>query len=159
SSFTVKIRDHFKDLGDSEQTPCDLATIADYTHLTALRAPRPTLLTYNAKDQCCFEAGYALPPLLKSAGPIFKRYGKQTPLRSHVNDDPGTHNYEKENREVFYRMLGDFFYPGDKAYSAKEIPCDKEVKSAEDLAVGVPKGNADFHTLATGLAAKLPKAP
>src|SRR5262245_33676128 len=123
SSFTVKIRDHFKDLGDSEQTPCDLATVADYTHLTALRAPRPTLLTYNSKDQCCFEAGYALPPLLKTAGPIFKLYGKEKHLRSHVNHDPGTHNYEKENREVFYRMLGDFFYPGDKAYSAKEIPC------------------------------------
>ena len=42
SSFRVRIRDHFKDLGDSEQTPCDLATLADYTHLTALRAPRHT---------------------------------------------------------------------------------------------------------------------
>src|SRR5262249_9079464 len=33
SDFRVRLRDHFKDLGDSEQTPCDLATVADYTHL------------------------------------------------------------------------------------------------------------------------------
>ncbi len=138
SSFRVKVRDHFKDLGDSEQTPCDLATFADYTHLTALRAPRPTLLTYNAKDNCCFEAGYALPPLLDAARPIFKLYGQEKALRSHVNDDPGTHNYEKDNRQAFYRMIGDFFYPGDKTYSGDEIPSDKEVKTAEDLAVDLP---------------------
>ena len=39
-----------RDLGDPEQTPCDLATVADYLHLTAMRAPRPTLLINNAKD-------------------------------------------------------------------------------------------------------------
>ena len=64
SGFRTRVR-HLKDLGDSEQTPCDLATVADYTTLTAMMAPRPTLLTYNGKDNCCFEAGYALPPLLR----------------------------------------------------------------------------------------------
>src|SRR5581483_6063619 len=49
SSFRTRLA-HAKDFGDSEQTPCDLAVHADYTHLTALMAPRPTLLTYNAKD-------------------------------------------------------------------------------------------------------------
>src|SRR5207302_8351436 len=77
SNFRTRIR-HFKDLGDSEQTPTDLATVADYTHLTAMRAPRPTLLTYNAKDNCCFESGYALPPLLRAADPVFKRLGAET---------------------------------------------------------------------------------
>ena len=100
------------DLGDSEQTPCDLATVADYTHLTAMRAPRPTLLTNNSKDNCCFASGYALPPLLDAAGPIFGFTASEDALRSHVNDDPGTHNYELDNRQAFYRMLGDFFYPG-----------------------------------------------
>src|SRR5262249_1004281 len=76
SSFRTRIK-HFKDLGDSEQTPCDLGTVADYTHLTALMAPRPTLLTYNSKDDCCFESGYALPPLLEAAAPIFKLFGKE----------------------------------------------------------------------------------
>ena len=66
SSFKTRV-EFFSDLGDSEQTPTDLAMIADYAHLTALRAPRPTLLTYNAKDECCFLADHALQPLLDAA--------------------------------------------------------------------------------------------
>ena len=159
SGFRVKIRDHFKDLGDSEQTPCDLATIADYTHLTALRAPRPTLLTYNSKDECCFEAGYALPPLLDAARPIFKLYGREKALRTHINDDPGTHNYLKDNRQAFYRMLGDFFFTDDKSYRADEIPSDAEVKSPQELEVDLPERNADFNTLALALAKGLPHSP
>jgi hypothetical protein len=159
SSFRVRIREHFKDLGDSEQTPTDLATVVDYTHLTALRAPRPALLTYNAKDDCCFEAAYALPPLLDAARPIFRLYGKDKVLRSHINYDPGTHNFLQENREAYYRMIGDFFFPGDLNYSAKEIPVDKEVKTDAELAVDLPAGNADFNTLARSLAKDLPHLP
>lgn len=156
SGFRTRIQ-HHKDLGDSEQTPNDLATIADYNHLTALMAPRPTLLTYNAKDNCCFEAGYALPPLLDAAGPIFQLYGKEKALRSHINHDPGTHNFEKDNRQAFYRMLGDYFFAGDARFDAAEIPCDKEVKTKDDLMVPLPAPNADFHSLALGLAKRLPR--
>jgi dienelactone hydrolase len=158
SGFLTRVK-HYKDLGDSEQTPCDMATVADYTHLTALMAPRPTLLTYNSKDDCCFEAGYVLPALRAAAEPVFRLYDKKAFLRSHVNDDPGTHNYEKDNRQAFYRMVGDHFFPGDKSYDAREIPSDKEVKSKEDLAVELPKENADFHRLALALAKKLPREP
>jgi hypothetical protein len=156
SSFLTRI-DHHKDLGDSEQTPCDLAKFADYTHLTALMAPRPTLLTYNSKDNCCFESGYALPPLLNAARPVFKLYGKESSLRSHVNDDPGDHNFGKDNRQAHYRMLGDHFFAGKKDYDWHEIPSDKEVKSKEELAVELPKDNADFNTLALALAKSLPR--
>jgi hypothetical protein len=157
SSFLTRVR-HLKDLGDSEQTPCDLATVADYTHLTAMRAPRPTLLTYNATDNCCFEAGYALPPLLDATAPIFKLYGKEKALRSHVNQDPGNHNYEKDNRQAFYRMVGDFFYAGKADYVAEELPTDGEVKSKEELAVELPVQNADFNVLALTLTKDLPRA-
>ncbi len=156
SSFRTRIK-HHKDLGDSEQTPCDLATVADYTHLTALMAPRPTLLTYNSKDECCFESGYALPPLTQAAGPVFKLFGKEAALRTHVNDDPGTHNFLKDNRQVFYRMVGDHFFPGDKSYSAEEMACEKEIKSKEALAVDLPMKNADFNTLAVALSQSLPR--
>jgi hypothetical protein len=157
SSFRTRLR-HFKDLGDSEQTPCDLATVADYDHLTALLAPRPALLTYNAKDECCFEAGYALPPLLEAAGPIYGLLGKKNALRSHVNHVPGTHNYDKENREAFYKIVGDFFLADDKGYSAQEIPSDKEVKKRQELTVPLPAKNHDFNSLARALAEKLPAA-
>ena len=158
SSFLTRT-EHFKDLGDSEQTPCDLATLADYTHLTAMRAPRPTLLTYNSKDECCFESGYALPPLLAAAQPVFALCGRPDALRSHVNDVPGTHNFELDNRQAFYRMLGDFFYAGQKDFDPKEIASDSEVKTKEQLLVELPPGNADFHSLAAALAKDLPRQP
>jgi dienelactone hydrolase len=156
SSFRTRVR-HLKDLGDSEQTPCDLATVADYTHLTAMMAPRPTLLTYNAKDDCCFEAGYALPPLMDAASPVFKLFGKEKALRSHVNHDPGTHNFEQDNRQALYKMVGDFFFPDDKKYSADEIACKDEVKSKDDLSVEMPERNENFNSLALTLAKSLPR--
>ncbi len=157
SSFRTRVR-HLKDMGDSEQTPNDLATLVDYTHLTAMMAPRPTLLTYNSKDNCCFESGYALKPLADAAAPIFRLFGKPQSLRTHVNDDPGTHNFELDNRQALYSMLGDFFYPGDDI-DPREIPSDKEVKSKEELHVELPKKNEDFHTLALALSKRLPRDP
>jgi dienelactone hydrolase len=156
SSFLTRVR-HFTDLGDSEQTPCDLAVYADYHHLTAFRAPQPTLLTYNAKDNCCFASGHALPPLLDTAGPVFGLFGKESALRSHVNFEPGTHNYDQDNREAFYKMIGDFFFPGDTSYSAKEIPVANEVRQAKELAVPMPDKNHDFNSLAKELARDLPR--
>ncbi len=158
SSFLTRVR-NFSDLGDSEQTPCDLATVVDYAHLTAMRAPQPTLLTYNAKDECCFASGHALQPLLDSAQPIFKLYGKAENLRSHVNYDPGTHNFERDNREAYYRMLGDSFYAGDSKFNPVEIPSDTEVKSKEQLMVALPENNASFNSLALALSKDLPLHP
>jgi dienelactone hydrolase len=161
SSFRTRVR-HLKDLGDSEQTPCDLATLADYTHLTAMMAPRALLLTYNAKDQCCFEAGYVLPPLLDAAQPVFKLFEQESHLRSHINYDPGNHNYEQDNRQAFYRMAGDVFYAGDPAFDAREIPSDAEVRTKEQLDVPMPQPNGDFNSLALALSRDLPhvtKAP
>ena len=158
SSFLTRVR-HFSDLGDSEQTPTDLATVADYAHLTAMMAPRPTLLTYNAKDNCCFAADHALPPLLEAARPIFKLYEKEANLRSHVNHDPGTHNYELDNRQAFYRMLGDHFFKGQEGYDPKEIPSESEVKTREQLDVTLPADNASLHSLAVGLSKGLPRSP
>jgi cephalosporin-C deacetylase-like acetyl esterase len=71
SSFRTRAR-YVSDLGDSEQTPNDLATVTDYAHLTAMRAPRPTLLTFNATDNCCFASPHAMQPLVDAAAPIFK---------------------------------------------------------------------------------------
>jgi hypothetical protein len=155
SSFKTRVQ-FFSDLGDSEQTPTDLAMTADYKHLTAMRAPRPTLLTYNAKDECCFASAHALPPLLDAAKPIFELAGAGGRLRSHVNEDPGTHNFERENREQFYKMLGDHFYADDASYDSKEIDSESEVKSAEELNVALPEENLDFHKLAVQLIAQLP---
>ncbi len=155
SSYTTRAR-YISDLGDSEQTPVDLAMTADYNHLTAMRAPRPTLLTFNAEDKCCYNANHALEPLINASQPIFDLYGKSENLRSHVNTDPGSHNYEVDNRQQFYKMLGDHFFTEDESYSADEIPSDAELKTAEELHVELPEENLDFHKIALRLMEDLP---
>lgn len=148
----------FDDLGDSEQAPTDMGIVADYAHLTALRAPRPTLLTYNAEDDCCFKSGHTLGPLVEAARPIFALYAADKNFASHVNHVPGTHNFEQENRERLYAFIGDHFYSGDTSYPRKEIDSRTEVKIAAELEVPLPAENLDLHGLAQRLLASLPAA-
>ncbi len=159
SSFRTRVR-FPSDLGDSEQTPNDLATAADYAHLTAMLAGRRgALLTFNAKDNCCFASDHALQPLLDAAGPIFQLYGDTGRLRSHINYEPGNHNFEVDNREALYRVVGEEFFPGDKTFDPKEIDSAAEVKKAEQLQVAIPEGNLDPHQLAVKLSESLPRDP
>jgi cephalosporin-C deacetylase-like acetyl esterase len=158
SSFLTRSR-FASDLGDSEQTPADLATVTDYALMTAMLAPRAALLTFNARDHCCFAADHAPAPLLEAATPIYRLFGREAHLRTHVNDDPGTHNYLKDNREALYRMIGDEFFPGRPGYSAEEIPSDAEIKSVDQLKVALPPDQASLYSLALGLSRDLPKSP
>lgn len=157
SSFVTRSQFPSPDLGDSEQTPSDLATVADYTHLTAMLAPRPTLLTNNAHDTCCFRADYALGPLLRAARPAFELYGRSDSLRHHVNQDPG-HNYGRDNREAFYRMLRDSFFPANASFPLDELDVSAELRTVEELEVPLPQGNLDFHKIALELAKTAPSA-
>ncbi|MFP6763185.1 MAG: hypothetical protein VB858_06195, partial [Planctomycetaceae bacterium] len=156
SSFLTRIH-HHSDLGDSEQTPVDLGVTADYTHLTAMLAPRPALLTFNRNDNCCFASPHALPPLLDAAKPIYRLYGKEESLRWHVNEEPGTHNFGRDNRQALYRMFGDFFFADDPDFNAVEISCENELKTVDELTVALPGDNGDFHTLALKLSESLPR--
>ncbi len=156
SSFKTRAR-HGKDLGDSEQTPNDLAVYADYTHLTAMLADRAALLTNNAYDRCCFTAGHALPPLIDAAAPIFSLLDRRDYLRTHINHKPGSHNFGVDNRQQLYRFMGDVFYPGDTSFDALEIPSEAEVKSYDDLVVPLPEDNHTFNSIALGLMKDLPK--
>jgi len=156
SSFLTRAR-NVSDLGDSEQTPVDLASIADYTHLSAMLAPRGALLTYNAKDDCCFAADHALPPLVAAAEPFYRLLGYASRLRTHINSDPGTHNFDRDNRQAYYRLVRDEFFPGNAKFDPIEIASDSEVKTPEQLNVKLPEKNADFHSLAIALAAQLPR--
>lgn len=156
SSFLTRIHNH-SDLGDSEQTPCDLATVADYAHLTAMLAPRAALLTFNIKDNCCFASPHALPPLLAAARPVYSLHKSEPRLAFHVNEDPGTHNYEKDNRQALYRMFKQHFYPNDDSFSTVEIESKKELKTGEELAVPLPDDNQSFQSLADRLSRNLPQ--
>ncbi|GEM_PF-297316 len=157
SSFVTRAQFPEQDLGDSEQTPVDLAALADYTTLTAMRAPRPTMIMNNAYDSCCFRADYANAPLIWAARPYYSLYNAGEKLSAHINFDPG-HNYGQENREAFYRFVRDNFYGGnDSAFSEKEISAEAAVRTPEQLRIELPADNLDFHTLALKLSEGLPR--
>jgi dienelactone hydrolase len=156
SSYVTRAQWPAQDLGDSEQTPSDLASVADYTHLSALVAPRALQLTYNAKDNCCYRADYALGPLVQQAAPVFRLLGAGGQFAYHVNYDEG-HNYEKDNREAFYRFLHARLLGGSPAFDPREIDVSAEVRDLAALTVPVPTDNADFRSLARRIAEGFPR--
>ena len=110
SSTATKVEARqFGDLGDLEQNAPDLLDGHDYPHLVALRAPRPTLLVHNAEDDCCFRGPLVEPLTFQAIKPIFRLYGKEGDLAYHENRDPGTHNYQLDNRLAAYRFFSQHF--------------------------------------------------
>ncbi len=96
---------HPIDTDCDEQDPPDLLRGRDYTHLVAMRAPRPTLLIHNAEDTCCFRADLVKPYNYEDIKPFFKLFGKEDNLAWYENRDPGTHNYYIDNREHAYSFF------------------------------------------------------
>ncbi|MFH1417137.1 MAG: acetylxylan esterase [Planctomycetota bacterium] len=144
------------DIGDFEESPTDLLRMADYSHLTAMLAPRPTLLIYNEKDNCCYPTQRSRGLVYEPVLPLYERYGAGSQFQFYSHLDPGDHNYGRDNREALYRFLNRQFYP-DGSRLDEEIPCEEELKTPEELRVGVPEQNADFCTLAEAVAADMPR--
>ncbi|MDE2926175.1 MAG: acetylxylan esterase [Acidobacteriota bacterium] len=139
------------DVGDMEYNPPDLGI--DYAHLTALRAPRPTLLMFSAEDN--YYVGRAVltkPYLYDQIMPFFALFGREEAFEWHENTDPGTHNYELDNRQQSYRFFSRHF--GLPA-QPEEIPVDAEVKTARELHLGIPEDNLTILGLARKLAAEI----
>jgi dienelactone hydrolase len=151
----VEAREH-GDLGDIEQNATDFLVKIDYPHLVALRAPRPTLLAYNAEDDCCFRGPMAKPYIYDAIRPIYRLYGKEDALQWHENRDPGNHNYQLDNRVAAYRFLSKCF--GLQPVEG-EAPIDSEIKSYEELEVGLPQDNLTILGLARKVAASNPVPP
>ncbi len=148
--------DFIEDTGDLEQNPTDLITIADYPCLTAMLAPRPALLIYNEKDDCCFQAYRARESVYEPIKPFYNLFGKVDDFKFYENKVPGTHNYDKDNREQFYRFINKYFIEETKRID-NEIPSDDEVLKYDDLIVGIPENNENFFTLASKIMKELPK--
>jgi dienelactone hydrolase len=144
------------DMGDYEQCPPDLSAVADYTWLTAMLAPRPALLIYNDKDQCCFRGDRSRLAVYEPIIPVYGLFGQLDRFAFHMNSDPGTHNYLKDNREAFYRFVRRHFAP-DADWNADDIPVEDEVRKQPELEIEYPVDNADFHALARQLVRELPE--
>jgi len=106
-----------------------------------MRAPRPTLEIYNGEDDCCFRAPFVKRYVFDAVEPFFNLYGKGSLLEFHENRDPGTHNYELDNREASYRFFDKHF---SLSGSDREIPVQMELKTYQDLGVGLPEATLPF---------------
>ena len=105
---------HVGSIGDLEQIPNDLAQTAGYVHLNALMTPRPMLMIYNTRDNCCFVADSVKPNTFDPVVPFYQQAGAADKLEYYANSDPGTHNYDQDNREQLYRFLNLHFFPSEK---------------------------------------------
>jgi dienelactone hydrolase len=147
---------HPADTSEIEEDATDFRQGQDYTYLTAMRAPRPTLLIYNADDDCCFRAPLVKPDVYDAIKPFFKLYGKEDALAWHENIDPGTHNYQLGNRQQSYEFFTKHF---NLPVAEREIPVDAEIKSFDELVVGLPKDNLTVLGLAKKLAGEVRRPP
>lgn len=143
----------WQDHGDLEQTPVDLCTVADYDTLTAMFAPRPALLVHSVNDGI-FRPEFMRPALYTPARKVYDRLGVPERIGLYANEDPGTHNYEKDIREQLYEFLKNAW---DLDICTEDIPCDDEIRSEWELNVGLPPGNPTFLSIAGDLARRLPE--
>ncbi len=137
------------DYGDPEQVPADFLDGQDYSHLTALRAPRPTLIIDNAEDDCCFRAPLVKPYVYDAVKPFFELYDRADAFAWHENTDPSTHNYQLDNRLQAYKFFSKNF---GLPLITDEIPVDHEIKSYSELVVGLPRDNLTILGLAQKIA-------
>jgi len=138
------------DIGDYEQAPPDLGLVADYDTFTALLAPRPTLIILNDQDDCCFTTARAKPVIYDALRPTFALYGVgDDGFALHGNADPGTHNYDADNRCALYRFLNRHFGLDSPA---TDLHTPAEIYREEELKVGLPESQTTVADLATRLA-------
>jgi hypothetical protein len=154
-SFTSAIERN-SDVGDMEYHPHDLFVDGDYSTLTAMLAPRPALLIYGEVDEYGLRAPMQKPHLYDEIKPFFKLYGKEDDFAFHANLDPGTHNYQLDNRQHSYAFFTKHF---NMPVVQREIPVESEVKNYDELKVGLPPDNLNIISLAKKIAAAKERPP
>jgi dienelactone hydrolase len=157
SSLRARIEaKRYGDMGDIEQSGSDFLDGQDFPHLVALFAPRPLLLTYNAEDDCCFRAALVKPLVYNAIRPFYSLYGAGNVFDWHENRDPSTHNYQLDNRLADYRFFSKQF---GLAEINDEDSVAPEIKSYEELVVGLPEDNLTILGLAQKLGREIAREP
>src|SRR5215469_7011364 len=151
----VEVKD-YGDMGDVEQSGTDFLEGSDYPSLVALMAPRPTLLTYNGEDDCCFRAMLVKPRIFDAIQPFFNLYGKQDLFSWHENRDPGNHNYQLDNRLADYRFFTKEF---GLAAIENEDGTPAQMKSYDELKTPLAADNLTILDLARKLGRQIEREP
>ena len=144
------------DIGDLEQVPVDLCTVAGFDLMTALFAPRPALLIYNIRDDCCFRSRRTYRSVYKPVKPVYESLGVGDDFEFYENSDPGTHNYEAASRGRLYRFLNNRF---DLDTPERDLPFEEELLSERDATVGLPEDNKTLLSLAADAARRIRSKP
>ena len=151
SSLVSRIEDFGSgDIGDWEQKGSDVLSEYEYTHLTALIAPRPLLQIHNAED--IFRSHRVKPGTYDALAPIWDLFGAGADFLFHENFDPADHNYQADNRLQAYRFFAERF--GLPAVE-RDLPVGGELKTAAELEVGLPADNLTILGVARKLAARI----
>jgi len=135
--------------GDIEQNPADFLVGQDYSTLTAMRAPRPTLLVYNTEDDCCFRAPMVKPYVFDPVVPFFKLYGKEDAFQFYSSTSISAHNYGLEDRLQAYDFFVKHFH---LTAGSSEIPMGEDIKTYNELQGGIPADNLTILGLAQKVA-------
>jgi hypothetical protein len=114
------------------------------------------LEVHNGTDSCCFRAPLVKPYLYDNVKQIFQLYGASNELAWSENLDPGNHNDQLDNRQQAYRFFSTHF---KLPVLDGEIYSDDEIRTPQELAIGVPAGNLTFVTLARKLAQQIEQEP
>lgn len=146
------------DIGDLEQAPPDMASIVDYSHLTAMVAPRPMLNVLNEYDEI-FRTDRTKTLIYDDIVPTYQAYGAAENFEFYSSRDPGTHCYETDIRAQLYRFIGKHW----KIESpARDIHRDEEILGELELNVGLPEEQTTLLAIArerAGSLARRRKAP
>lgn len=143
---------HPVDTDEIEEDATDLSQGEDYPDFVAMRAPRPTMLIHDAEDNCCFRAPEVKPYIYDQVQSFFRLFGQPDALGWHENRDPGTHNYQLDNRQQAYRFFTEHFR---LPVATSEIPSDGEIRDRQALDVGLPPDNLTIVGLARELASRI----
>ncbi len=123
------------DIGDWEQTPPDLGLYADYQLMTAMVAPRPMLQILNANDECCFRTDRAKKDIHDDLRCVWDMFGAGDDFMFYNNTDPGTHNYDEDNRDQLYKFCNKYF---GLDTPMGDLHGPDEIFTEFDLDVGLP---------------------
>lgn len=134
-----------EDIGDLEQMPSDFCSVVDYDVLTAMFAPRPTLLIYNRYDDCCFQTKRTRKSVYLPAKPVFELLNAADCFELYDCAEPRMHNYARNNRKQLYRFLNRHF---DIDTADDDLPWEDEILTEAELNTGIPADNATLHSLA-----------
>ena len=96
------------------------------------------------EDDCCFRASAVKPLLFDPIRAVYETYRHPDFLQWHENVDPGTHNYQLDNRRAAYN----FFAKHPMKPFEEDEAVAGEVGSYEELVVGLPKDNLTMLGLA-----------